>query len=57
MLEILNRWKKGDFSAVDRDHNIIWNIQDGSVGEAKGIMTKEQEEQFIEDTFRNTEKD
>lgn len=54
MLEILNRWKKGDFSAVDRDHNIIWNIQDGSVGEAKGIMTKEQ---FIEDTFRNTEKD
>jgi len=49
---ILDRWKTDDFSRVDEDHNTVWRIQGGSLGRAQGIMTKEQEEVFIENNFR-----
>ncbi|MBM7585726.1 hypothetical protein JOC86_002268 [Bacillus pakistanensis] len=46
--DILTRWSEEDFSEVDHDHNEIWNLQDGSVGEAKGILSEKEEEAFIQ---------
>ncbi|MEK5489111.1 MULTISPECIES: DUF6241 domain-containing protein [Lysinibacillus] len=48
-LDILNRWKKGDFSEVDDDHNILMFIQGGKQPEglATGIASEEQEIDYI----------
>lgn len=48
--EILMRWKSEDFSRVDQDHNVIWRLQGGSIGEATGILSAEEEKRYIEDT-------
>lgn len=53
LLNILESWQRGDFSRADEDHNYIWTLQGGSVGKATGLMTPEQEQQFIETNFRN----
>ena len=45
--DILTRWKNGDFSKADKDHNAIWELQDGEVGKAHGLLTPEEEEIFI----------
>ncbi|KIL45369.1 DUF6241 domain-containing protein [Jeotgalibacillus soli] len=45
---ILNRWIAGDFSKVDQDHNTIWEMQDGTVGEATGILSAKEEKEYIE---------
>lgn len=52
-LDILNRWKKGDFSMVDHDHNKLMYIQDSkeSDGLATGIASKEQEINYILQVF------
>ncbi|MFJ8066912.1 DUF6241 domain-containing protein [Psychrobacillus sp. NPDC096426] len=66
-LDILKRWKKGDFSKVDHDHNVLMYIQDSSKssrGLASGIATKEQEIYYIfhvfgkevDEVFGSTEK-
>ncbi|MFD0050679.1 DUF6241 domain-containing protein [Actinomycetes bacterium NPDC127524] len=47
-LDILNRWKGNDFSKADEDHNAIWELQNGNVGEANGVMTPKEEKVFIE---------
>ncbi|WP_051189047.1 DUF6241 domain-containing protein [Halalkalibacillus halophilus] len=47
--DILERWKAGDFSQADVDHNIIWNMQGGTIGKATGVMTKEEEQAYIEE--------
>ncbi|GGN61023.1 DUF6241 domain-containing protein [Oceanobacillus indicireducens] len=46
--DILTRWKKGDFSQVDKDHNTIWEMQGGKVGKATGILMPEEEQRYIE---------
>lgn len=48
--EILMRWKNEDFSRVDQDHNAIWGLQGGSIGEATGILSAEEEKRYIEGT-------
>jgi hypothetical protein len=53
LLEILERWKKGDFSQADHDHNYIWNWQGGTIGKAYGLMTPEEEIKFIENNFKD----
>ncbi|MGE7928114.1 DUF6241 domain-containing protein [Lysinibacillus xylanilyticus] len=51
-LEILNRWKQGDFKSVDKDHNDMWFIQGTKEGGiATGIATKEQEKDYIFQVF------
>ena len=47
-LSILNRWSKNDFTQVDEDHNTFWNLQGGNVGKATGILSYEEEKEFIE---------
>ena len=51
-LDILNRWKQGDFKSVDKDHNDMWHIQGTKEGGlAIGIATKEQEQDYIFQVF------
>jgi hypothetical protein len=49
LLDILQRWAEGDFQRADKDHNKIWSLQGGNVGEATGVMTPEQEQQYLEE--------
>lgn len=51
--EILLKWQNKNFTSVDDDHNAIWELQDGSVGRATGIMSAEEEQEFIEEKFSN----
>jgi len=47
-LDLLNRWKLGDFSSIDQDHNDMWYLQGSKQsGIAYGIATKEQEIDYI----------
>ncbi|WP_025116323.1 DUF6241 domain-containing protein [Lysinibacillus fusiformis] len=47
-LDVLNRWKLGDFSSVEQDHNDMWYLQGSKQGGiAYGIATKEQEIDYI----------
>jgi Family of unknown function (DUF6241) len=46
-LEMLDRWKKGDFDRIVSDHNAIWNDESGTVGHAVGRATPNQEAQFV----------
>lgn len=48
-LDILNRWKIGDFSTVDDDHNLLMVMQKSKLPEglATGIASKEQEIDYI----------
>lgn len=51
-LDILRRWKKGDFTKVDDDHNIVMQIQGNEMnGTATGIATEEQEIHYILQVF------
>ncbi|MEK4485675.1 DUF6241 domain-containing protein [Psychrobacillus sp. FSL H8-0484] len=51
-LDILKRWKKGDFSKVDNDHNALMSIQGSKTGGvATGIATEEQEIHYIFQVF------
>lgn len=40
LLEILNRWEKGDFSRCVEEHNYLWNKLDGTIGQA--VRLKEE---------------
>lgn len=51
LLKIVKRWKTKDFSTIDKDHNIIWLLQGGTIGKAHGIMTYEEERWFIIHNF------
>lgn len=54
-LDVLKRWKKGDFSTVDKDHNVLMHIQgtktNSLAGLATGIATEEQEIHYIHMVF------
>ena len=51
LLQILAKWEREDFSQIDHDHNYFWKKQGGTIGKAYGIMTEEQEKEFIENNF------
>lgn len=52
-LDILKRWKKGDFSTVDDDHNMLMYMQAGKPPEglATGVASEEQEKHYIFHVF------
>lgn len=50
-LDILYRWKEGDFSKADEDHNAIWDLKGGTVGKATGVLSPQEEERYIEKNF------
>jgi hypothetical protein len=45
--EMLDRWKKGDFADIARDHNELWGLEGGTIGYATGKATPEEESQFV----------
>lgn len=51
-LDILRRWEAGDFSKAVEDHNSIWRLQGGTIGEAQRLYTPEEEEAYIQAKFR-----
>ncbi|WP_430788017.1 DUF6241 domain-containing protein [Virgibacillus flavescens] len=44
---ILEKWNNENFSSVDDDHNVIWDLQNGSVGRATGILSAEEEQAYV----------
>ena len=52
LLHILEKWKTGDFSTIDEDHNYFWKYAGGTIGEAYGILSPEEEATFIENNFK-----
>lgn len=50
-IEMLNEWKLGDFSQADKHHNKIWRLQNGNIGKARGLLSEEQEQEYIEAHF------
>lgn len=48
---IVDSWMDGDFSRVDEQHNDVWNMQGGTIGKATGILTKQEENEFIDQNF------
>ncbi|WP_226585034.1 DUF6241 domain-containing protein [Halobacillus litoralis] len=47
---ILTKWQNGDFSTADNDHNQIWNLENGTVGKATGLLSITEEAEYIERT-------
>lgn len=45
---ILEKWKDGNFADADVDHNVIWDLQGGTVGKATGILSQEEEQDYVE---------
>jgi len=50
--EILNEWKKGDFSNSLEVHNNIWSSNEGDTGKAERLATLEEEKIYVEENFR-----
>jgi len=48
----LTTWLDGDFSNAVQVHNTIWEMQDGTIGKATGLMSAEEEQEYIEDHFK-----
>ena len=51
LLAIAERWKNGDFSRADDDHNYFWDYQNGTIGKAYGLLNEAEERRFIIDNF------
>jgi hypothetical protein len=51
LLEIVGKWRMGDFSSADIDHNYFWTIKHGTVGKAVGLFTIEEEIEYIKKHF------
>jgi hypothetical protein len=45
-MEILSSWKEGDFSNAVSQHNAVWDLQEGSIGKATGLLSPKEEEAF-----------
>ena len=50
--DILDRWLASDFSRAHIDHNKIWELQNGTIGEATGLLNEAEEAFYIEENFR-----
>ncbi|MFD1019644.1 DUF6241 domain-containing protein [Thalassobacillus hwangdonensis] len=44
---ILEKWKAGDFSTADQDHNAIWSLQGGTIGKATGVLSPSEEAAYL----------
>ncbi|MED0874722.1 PRK06770 family protein [Bacillus mobilis] len=51
LLEIAERWTKGEYYRVAQDHNYFWSIQDGYVGKATGVLDLASEKEFVLNNF------
>lgn len=51
-IDMVERWKAGDFSSIVEDHNMIWEYQGGSIGKAVDALSPSEEQKFIKNNFR-----
>ncbi|GEK57156.1 hypothetical protein CHL76_02365 [Marinococcus halophilus] len=49
--EALTAWDNGNFENSVEVHNKIWSMQEGTVGRATGLLTEEEEQEYIEENF------
>ncbi|CKF92370.1 Uncharacterised protein [Bacillus paranthracis] len=49
--DILERWKQGKYEKMDADHNKIWKLQSGNLGEGKGVMSEAEQKELINQVF------
>ena len=54
-VDILERWKQGKYEKVDRDHNTIWKLQSGNLGEGKGVMSQAEQKELVDKLFMQKE--
>jgi hypothetical protein len=54
--EALTAWKNGDFSNAVKVHNKIWKWQGGNIGKAYGLLSPEEEKEYIETQSKKMEK-
>lgn len=47
----LESWKDGDFSNAVSVHNTIWEWHNGTIGRATGLLSEEEEAEFVERHF------
>ena len=47
----LTTWEQGDFSNAVGVHNTIWEWHNGTVGRATGLLSEEQEAEYVENNF------
>ncbi len=50
-VEILKQWHENDFSQVARQHNDLWYMDGGNIGYATGIMSHDEEMEYIKVNF------
>ncbi|MCA1065346.1 DUF6241 domain-containing protein [Rossellomorea sp. AcN35-11] len=50
--DILTSWKEGDFSGAVGDHNAIWRMQNGNIGEATAKLSASEEKKYVESQKR-----
>ena len=48
--DILERWKQGQYEKMDEDHNKIWKLQSGNLGE-KRVMSEAEQKELINQVF------
>lgn len=51
LLEIAERWVKGDYSQIQFDHNYFWSTEGGTVGRATGVLDLASEKEFVSNNF------
>lgn len=44
LFDILDKWSNLDFKTIDKDHNYVWILLNGTVGEATGILDDKVQE-------------
>ena len=50
-LRILKKWQAGDFREAVTDHNSIWDLQGGTIGEATRLLTEDEQAAYKENHF------
>lgn len=51
-LETLKEWEAGNFENAVTVHNYIWNVKNGTIGEAERLLTPEEEAWYIKQNFK-----
>ncbi|MEH7460058.1 PRK06770 family protein [Bacillus sp. JJ1127] len=54
-VDILERWNQGKYEKVDKDHNTIWKLQSGNLGEGKGVMSQAEQKELVDKLFMQKE--
>ena len=50
-IRILEKWQAGNFSNAVTDHNSIWDLQGGTIGEATRLLTEDEQAAYKQKHF------